>query len=266
MQHGNPKLFHAASSYYSMVARYAWCLSEIKYDSQLLDIHRKREQLQDWYVAINPAMTVPAMQLEGRVLDSSTQIVREAMAQCPEHWFESVASPEQLAQISHLVQLHDAFEVERLTFNALMHKLPPLRLAFPHLLRKICKQLTNDIDPGTPHKEALKAKLALNQSRLAYFTGEPLVVRQAKQIELAQAFVSTFGQEPSGQWLFGNLPSHADVVLVVFLARLRMVGLLASVQVPRALVDHLEQKTQTQAFKDADIWVKLQPMRLLSHR
>ncbi|HEY7803683.1 MAG TPA: glutathione S-transferase [Orrella sp.] len=266
MAHRNPTLYHAASSYYSMVARYALVLSNIDYDSRLLDIHKKREQLNAWYVAINPAMTVPALQVGDQVLGSSTEIVQYAVASRPEQWFESAASLEQQAQIAHLVQLHENFEVERLSFNAFMQKLPPLRLLFPQLLRKICKQLSEQIEQGAPDLEALKAKLALNQSRLEYFTGAPLDVRQSQQIKLAQALVNAFGQAPAGQWLCGDKPSHADVVLVVFLARLKMVGLLDQVQVPRAWVDYLEQKTQTSAFKDADVWVKLQPLRLLSHR
>ena len=266
MAHRNPTLYHAASSYYSMVARYALVLSGIEYDSRLLDIHKKREQLKAWYVTINPAMTVPALQVSDQVLGSSTEIVQYAVANRPEQWFESVASPEQQAHITHLVQLHDGFEVERLSFNAFMQKLPPLRLLFPHLLRKICKQLSKQIEQGASNLDALKAKLALNQSRLAYFTGAPLNVRQSQQLKLAQALVNAFGQAPAGQWLCGDKPSHADVVLVVFLARLKMVGLLDQVQVPREWVDYLEQKTQTSAFEDADVWVKLQPLRLMSHR
>ena len=266
MAHRNPTLYHAASSYYSMVARYALMLSGIEYQSHLLDIHKKREQLKDWYVVINPAMTVPALQVGDQVLGSSTEIVQYAIGSRPEQWFESAASFEQQAHITDLVHLHESFEVERLSFNAFMQKLPPLRLLFPRLLRKICKQLSEQIEQGAPDLDALKAKLALNQSRLEYFTGAPLGVRQSEQLNLAQALVNAFGEAPAGQWLCGDKPSHADVVLAVFLARLKMVGLLDQVQVPRAWVDYLEQKTQTSAFRDADIWVKLQPLRLLSHR
>ena len=285
MSHRNPTLYHAASSYYSMVARYSLALSGIDYQSHLLDIHKKREQLQDWYVAINPAMTVPTLVTDDKTYTSSTAIVQFAIEQRPQCWIESTASsPTNTTSttsttvrrdISALVDSHDAFAVERLTFNALMKKLPPLRWLFPKMLQKICDGLAQEIEQGRSNAadvsaainiEALQAKLALNQSRLAYFTGEPLGVRQERQIALAQTFVRGFGQAPRGPWLFGDQPSHADVVFIVFLARLRMVGLLEPVQVPEAFVDWLEQKTQTQAFKNADVWVKLQPLRLMSHR
>jgi len=279
MSDRNPTLYHAASSYYSMIARYALALSGIDYDTRLLDIHKKREQLEDWYVALNPAMTVPTLVADDTTYTSSTDIVRFAIAQRPDCWLESTATNPTDTTTRHdigsLVDSHDAFAVERLTFNALMKKLPPLRWLFPKMLQKICDGLAQEIEQGRSHSadvptsiniEALQAKLALNQSRLAYFTGEPLSVRQERQIKLAQTFVRGFGQGPRGQWLFGDLPSHADAVFVVFLARLRMVGLLQAVQVPEAFVDWLEQKTQTSAFKDADIWVKLQPLRLMSHR
>lgn len=266
MTYRNLTLYHAASSYYSMIARYGLALSGIEYHSQLLDIHKKREQLQAWYVTINPAMTVPALKCDNQVFDSSTAIVRFAVATKPEPWFESGASAQQIDQIATWVDAHDAFEVERLTFNVLLLKFPPLRFVFPRLLRKVCIQLSEQIERGGPHASALEAKLVLNQSRLDYFTGASIDERQRQEVLKAQRFLQLFGQAPAGQWLMGSKPSHADVVLLVFLARLRMVGLLERVQVPGAFIDWLEQKTQTPAFKAADIWVKLQPLRLMTHR
>jgi len=247
-----------------MVARYALALSGIDYHSHLLDIHKKREQFESWYLALNPAMTVPTLAVGEQLYTSSSAIVQFAMASQPGVWVESNTTTAMRDEINVLVDQHERFAVERLTLNELIKKLPPLRWLFPKLLRKVCDELTQEIEQGGANVAALQAKLTLNQSRLAYFTGESLVVRQAREVALAQMFVSQFGQAPKGQWLFGEQPSHADVVFIVFLARLRMVGLLERAQVPVTFVDWLEQKTQTSAFLKADVWVKLSAWRLLT--
>ncbi len=260
-----PMLYHAASSYYSMIARYALGLSGIEYESQLLDIHKKREQLQPWYVAINPAMTVPALVCANQSFYSSEEILQYAQTQHPENWVESTAASDQVQTIDELVRQHYQFEVERLTFNVFMQKLPPVRLLFPKLLRKACKELALELAQQPSNPQAIQAKLNLNEQRLAYFSS-PLQQRQAQQLELARDLIKRFPNKPTGPWLFGDLPSRADVVLLVFLARLNALGLNNTDLVPRALMDWFAEKTQTQAFVDADVWVKFHIWRLLTHR
>lgn len=261
----NPTLYHATSSYYSMVARYALTLAEIPFESRVMDIHRKREQLEPWYILINPAMTVPALVASSEVYRSSLEILRYAQSSEPGRWYESCARDDQLANIQALLQAHDSFAVERLTFNALMHKLPPLRLLFPRLLRKVCKQLQSELDCNQDNHEAIRHKLAINKQRLAYFE-EPLTARQAQQIALAKQLVARFPEKPAGLWLFGDVPSCADVVLVVFLARLNSIGLNNTDLVPAALRDWFKQKAQTPAFGQADIWANFHLWRLFTHR
>lgn len=264
-RNAKPKLYHAASSYYSMIARYALRLSGIDHESQLLDIHKKREQLQPWYVAINPAMTVPTLVCADGSLCSSQEILQYAQTQRPENWVESIATSDQAQTIEELVRQHYQFEVERLTFNVFMQKLPPVRILFPKLIRKACKELELELAQQPPNPQAIQAKLNLNQQRLAYFSS-PLQQRQAKQLQLARDLIHLFPDKPIGQWLFGDLPSRADVVLLVFLARLNALGLNNTDLVPRALMDWFAEKTQTQAFVDADVWVKFHIWRLLTHR
>ncbi|UOD50913.1 glutathione S-transferase family protein [Orrella daihaiensis] len=262
----NLLLYHAASSYYSMIARYALTLSGQPFESHMMDIHKKREQLQPWYAAINPAMTVPTLVHDGQVLGSSDLILQYLVNRFPATWFETDASEAGRTHVQQLVDLHYQFAVERLTFNAIMQKLPPVRIMFPVLLRKACRELEQQLNQANQDAAvAIQQKLELNRQRLAYFA-EPLAARQAKQIELAKQLINTYPDSPQGPWLFGKLPSRADVVLLVFLARLNSVGLNNESVVPPELSAWFQQKTQTQAFVDADVWVKFHPWRLLTHR
>ena len=115
MTNRNPTLYHAASSYYSMIARYALALAARPLVSRLMDIHKKREQLEPWYVTINPATTVPALLDGTRSFNSSQEILDYAMQVASERWLEIRASQAVASQVQHLVDLHYSFEVERLT-------------------------------------------------------------------------------------------------------------------------------------------------------
>lgn len=249
-----------------MIARYGLVLSGQPFDSWMMDIHKKREQLQPWYAAINPAMTVPTLVDQGQTLCSSDAVLQYLIDALPAKWFESSASEDERAQVQQLVDRHYQFAVERLTFNAIMQKLPPVRVLFPMLLRKACRELEQQLAAADGVAvSAVQAKLELNRERLAYF-GEPLAKRQAKQLELTKALIDAFPASPAGPWLFGEFPSRADVVLLVFLARLQALGLNTPALVPSTLAAWFQQKTQTPAFMDADIWVKFDIKRLLTHR
>lgn len=264
----NPKLYHAASSYYSMIARYSLILADIPFESHLLDIHRTKQQLQDWYIAINPAMTVPSLVSQSTALCSSADIVQFAIETKRDCWLDTGACAQSLQRIDHLNGLHDEFPLERLTFNAFMQKVPPLRKAFPHLLRRMCTDLEKRIQ-SERHPEllpALRAKLKQNQQRLAYFSSDTLANRQDQMILAARELIAAFPDSPRGAWLFGSLPSSADVRLLVFLARLQMIGLVHRVGVNAALVSWFLAKSQTSAFHKADIWTKFHLWRVLTHR
>jgi glutathione S-transferase len=55
------ELFHAAPSYYSMVARLALAEAGVAYVSRLMDIHLAKQQLSPAYRKLNPHMTVPTL-------------------------------------------------------------------------------------------------------------------------------------------------------------------------------------------------------------
>jgi Glutathione S-transferase, N-terminal domain len=58
-----PRLYHAASSYYSMIARLALAEGGIAYEPVFVEIHFRMAQQQPDYVRLNPNMTVPTLVL-----------------------------------------------------------------------------------------------------------------------------------------------------------------------------------------------------------
>ena len=75
------ELFHAAPSYYSMVARLALAEAQIPYSSRLLDIHLAKQQFSAVYRHLNPHMTVPILRGPDLLLTDSSDILRYA-AEC----------------------------------------------------------------------------------------------------------------------------------------------------------------------------------------
>jgi tetrachloro-p-hydroquinone reductive dehalogenase len=69
------ELFHAAPSYYSMVARLALAEAGVAYVSRLMDIHLAKQQLSPAYRKLNPHMTVPTLRGPGLLLTDSAQIL-----------------------------------------------------------------------------------------------------------------------------------------------------------------------------------------------
>ena len=66
-----PRLYHAPSSYFSMIARLALAEAGIDHEQVFVDIHFRSGQQLPAYARLNPNMTVPTLVLPGRVLDAS---------------------------------------------------------------------------------------------------------------------------------------------------------------------------------------------------
>ena len=69
-----PTLYHYGPSYYSQVVRLVMEEEGVNYVSRETQIHRKKEQLTDWYLKINPAGLVPSLLWAGRPVCESREI------------------------------------------------------------------------------------------------------------------------------------------------------------------------------------------------
>ncbi|MEB3276428.1 MAG: glutathione S-transferase family protein [Cyanobacteriota bacterium] len=247
------ELFHAAPSYYSMVARLALAEAQIPYTSRLLDIHLAKQQLGAAYRQLNPHMTVPTLRGPALLLTDSADILRYASEHTTASWAD--AEPQLQSPIQTAVDGHYAISIETLTFSKLLAGQPWLKPLITKVLSGLVQKLDDQAADSSTDAEALQAKAKQNRQRLATLTAEPA----AQTLAAMRAQVITYlhslpTPEPNG-WLFGRNICRADVVVAVLCARLSMAGELELLQRPD-LQHWWQQIQQRPAFAAADIWTR----------
>lgn len=254
-------LYNASSSYYSMIARFALIEADIPFVSKRMDIHIAKEQLSSWYMKINPHMTVPSLVDGELILIDSSDILRLAASRAGNKWIDGDLQVHQ--SIENVVKGFYLIPIEDLTFAKAMIKFPPLHFLFSKLLARIVSNLKSQIS-SSKDPDATRAKIALNESRINYFTQGNLLDKLNIERQRVSKFLSTL---PIPQnMLFGDKPSSADIVLCVFLGRLKMVGEYDLVESYPELNKWFCRMQQRSSFHKADIWQKFQLWRILLKR
>jgi glutathione S-transferase len=248
-----PDLFHAAPSYYSMVARLALAEAQVPYTSCLLDIHLAKQQFGAAYRQLNPHMTVPTLRGPDLLLTDSADILRYAAQQAGPAWAD--AEPPLQAAIQKAVDGHYAISIETLTFSKLLASKPWLQPLLTRVLSGLVQRLEQQAADSAADAAALRAKAAQNRQRLTTLTATPASQTLAAMRQQVSAYLNSLpAPQPSG-WLFGERISRADVVLAVLCGRLAMAGELELLQ--RRDLQHWWQRIQQRpAFAAADIWTR----------
>lgn len=247
-------LYHAPSSYYSMIARLALAEAGVAARMATLDIHRRMEQLQPGYVALNPHMTVPTLVLPDRVLADSRDILTWAFgeAAC------SGAAGEAIAR-------HYRFPIEDLTMSWLMGWNPAARRMLPRKLQAAQRQL---LALAARHPELAtvyrrRAEVFAERSRTFRPAGltELFARRRAEAEEHLDWMERTLAD--GRPFLASAAFGPADVVWVVFLGRLRFIRQGAAIG-RRPGVRRYEAAMRVRpAYGAADVWTRVRWLRLL---
>jgi tetrachloro-p-hydroquinone reductive dehalogenase len=253
------RLYHAVSSYYSMIAHLALAIAGIDYSSRVMDIHRRREQLTPEYGAINPHMTVPALVTETSILDDSRDILKWAVRERPEVFVDGGESEQSF------LNAHAAFSIEGLTFGTAMLRWPLLKWVFPRLLAKACASLRRQQKDHPDLDEVFANKTAQNEARIRFFTQGSLK-EKVETLSATAADLLARVPPPRGIYLYGDKPSAADVVLAVFLARLKMIGEWALVADRPDLMAWFDRISVTPAYQAADVWTVFSLKRVVRNR
>ena len=254
-------LYNASSSYYSMIARFALLEAGVPFESRRMDIHFRQEQLSPWYLAINHAMTVPALVDGEKSWIDSQDILKFAAACSADKWLDSDAAI--LPKIEQVIHAHYSIPIERLTFGKALVRIPPLRFVIPRLLHKIIRKLEQDLSKSI-NPVATQAKIELDRSRLAYFTEGKLVDKLNIERERVQRFIKAL--PIPGLFLFGDKMSSADILTVILLARLKMIGEYNLVPSSSPLATWFERMQSRTFYKEADIWTHFQLWRIILKR
>lgn len=250
------ELYSAPPSYYSMIARLALNESQIDFDTHYMDIHIAKEQLSPWYIAVNPAMTVPTLTDGDHKLTDSRDILNYAAKHADTQWND--ANSALAPNIERIVAAHYHLPIEKLTFGKVMVKHALLHKVFPFMLERIIKQLENESDTNP---SAVRKKIAVDQERLSYFTEGDQLKKLNDRKEEVREFINLLPQPQ--ELLFSDKPSSADIVTSVLFARLKMIDEDNLIKVSPSLSDWFNKMEQRPAFVKSDIWLRFKPWRIL---
>lgn len=253
------QLHNALSSYYSMIARLALAVGGVEYASHVMDIHRGREQLTPEYGAVNPHLTVPALETGTEVITDSRAILAWVVDRRPEIFVDGGESEKAF------LEAHYSFSIEGLTFGRAMLRWPILRWIFPRLLARACDSLRTQQRAHPELSEVFANKILQNEARIRFFSEGSLKDKvEALRKSAGDLIISV--PAPRGTYLYGAKPSAADVVLAVFLARLKMIGMWDLVLGRPDLIAWFERISATPAYQAADVWSVFSLKRVLRNR
>jgi glutathione S-transferase len=252
-------LHHAPSSYYSMIARLALSMGEVEYKSQIMDIHRRKQQLASEYARINPHLTVPALETGEGICADSREILAWVIRE------RSKVFQESTPEVQAILDAHYAFSIERFTFGSAMLRIPLLRWVFPRILAKACRDLEKLKDADPAQTPVFENKIRQNEARIQFFMTGSLREKVAALREEAAVLIASI-PTPKGFYLMGEKPSAADVVLAVFWARMNMVGATEVLAPRQDLEDWFARISGTPAYQAADIWSTFSVRRVLQNR
>jgi glutathione S-transferase len=251
-----PRLYHALSSYYSMIARLALIEGGIAYQSVVIDIHFKMVQQRPDYVRLNPNMTVPTLVLPDRVLDQS-----RAIAECALGVSEATLDGDTKAWLD----LHYGYPIEELTFGGLLARNPLARIMIPRRLDAVRRRLLERALQNPDLAAIYEARAAVFAGRVHAFDPAAVVQLAARRRTEALGFMDRLEQTLQDGRTVLVPPTYgvADVVWTVFLARMEFVGMGAELQKRPALARYWRAMQARPSFAKADIWTKLHVFRLI---
>jgi glutathione S-transferase len=251
-----PRLYHALSSYYSMIARLALAEGGITYESVVVDIHLKMVQQQPDYVRLNPNMTVPTLVLRDRILDQSRDIAEYALR---------VSDATLDGETKAWLDLHYGYPIEELTFGGLLARNPLARIMIPKRLESIRRRLMERAAQNPDLAKVYEARASVFAERVRAFDPAAVVRLSKRRRAEAIGFMDRLEQTlRDGRGVLVP-PAYgvADVVWTVFLARMAFVGMNAELQKRPALARYWRAMQTRPSFAPADIWTKLHVFRLI---
>lgn len=248
-----PTLYHASSSYYSMIARLALAEAGVAYASHPVDIHRRAQQFEPDYVRLNPNMTVPTLALGDRALFESRDILAHAFPRQGE------------GEARAWVDRQYGFAVEELTFGWFLSWNPLARLMIPRSLASIEKRL-RELAVAHPDLAAQYTRRAeVFAGRVRTFDPDAATALYEDRLRQAREHLDALDAALSDgrATLVTDAYGPADVVWTVFLARMRFVHLGAEVEKRPAVARYAEAMFHRPSFAQADVWASIDALKLL---
>ncbi len=251
-----PILYHAPSSYYSMIARLALAEGGIAYEAVYVDIHIRMAQQRSDYARLNPEMSVPTLVLPKQTLIQSREIAEYAVG---------VADVGLDPETRFWVDLHYAFSIEELTFGGFLAGNPIARFVIPKRLEAARHRLLAMAAQHPDLATAYRDRAAVFAERLRVFDPHAAAAlakdRRTEAGNLMDRLEHQFVD--SRPVIVPPAYGVADVVWTVFLARIEFAGLGTELERRPALSRYWNTMRKRPSFVAADIWTKTHMPRLI---
>lgn len=251
------RLYHAPSSYYSMIARMALAENGIAYRLVYVDIHARASQQRPEYVRLNPGMTVPTLVGPSFVLIQSRDIAEYALQQ---------RGVETDAETRGWLDLHYGFPIEELTFGRLLSRNPIPRFMFPKWLIAAHRRLLALADAHPDLAGVYRERADVFAARIRAFNPLALAALAEQRRVEALGFLDKLeaaladGRETLVPPRFGA----ADIVWTVFLARIELAGMGEETSKRPALTRYWRAAQSRSSFLAANVWTRLYFGRLMA--
>ncbi|APR78847.1 Hypothetical protein A7982_04194 [Minicystis rosea] len=250
------RLHHTASSYYSAIARLALVERGIPFESVRVDIHRRMEQLAPDYARINPNLTVPTLEIDGRVLSQSRDILLFAFGTTEAALDDATRS---------WLDRHYAFPIDELTFGWLLSWNPLARSAVRRSLATTEKRLRQLAAEHVDLADVYGRRAEVFAGRVKTFDPEGVVAMFGERKRAAFELLDTLDDALADgrETLVSGGYGPADVVWTVFLARMGFVRFDAEVAKRAHLARYVKIVKARPSFREADVWDRLSPLKLV---
>lgn len=251
-----PRLYHAPSSYFSMIARLALGEAGIDHEQVFVDILVRGSQQLPAYARLNPNMTVPTLVLPGRILDQSREILNVAL---------SGAGQEPDAETTSWIGLHYSYPVEELTFGGFLARHAAARAIIPARMAASRRRLLQLAAAHPDLAGAYERRAEVFAERERTFDPKVATYLLATRREEAIELLDRLERHLADGREVMVLPDYgaADVVWTVFLARMEFVGMAEKIADRPALARYWGAMKARPSFVVADIWTRFQVGRVI---
>lgn len=222
---------------------------------------RGGENIEPWYAALNPAMTVPTL----RIADKDKPDENSAQVLCDSRdiidYLENklgsgtpLVGREQKKEIWNFVDKCYELKLSPLYLGKMRTEVKPVFDMFKDMVGKSLEKL-DDKAAANPHlQEAYEKKKEANKESIAKVYERPESYEEAKKqqeelLDLAESQLASSG--PESNWLFSSY-SIADVVLTCILSNLVMFSLLKLKDRPK-LAEYYNCVKKRPSYKAANI-------------
>lgn len=267
-----PTLYHSEPQYASQICRLGLAERGCEWRSRLMDIQVKTEQLDPWFLKLNPAGSVPILvrTVDGveTVCANSLDILRfvDTHLEGPKLLPQDAAAK---ARVEEILTLHYAVPMEDFTQGHLLLTNPGFRHVIPKVLEgslPLLKEMAADEKLDAVVRTAAERKARETEALLKRMEEPEAMFTPAKEqlLKVLDALEALLGaQDEESHFLVGEEYTLADVVMTVLLARAQWADDTAkAVAEHKRVAVYWDRMRARPSFVKADIWAVLRPGRV----